>query len=202
MAALANKRRELFCREYVKTFNGTAAAKLAGYKPGAAQVTASMILCDPMVTRRVEELKEARWRSMEMSDAELRARIAATARFDPRRLKDAEGNPIPLHKLDDETAWALTGVDIEERTIREQDGDEEALISVRMMKYRAADKNKAQEMLSRMANLFKQDTSNAADSAVSAFAQVLGGMIGGQSGLGNLIEPAALPAPLPNGRPT
>lgn len=197
MAALANKRRELFAREYIKDFNGTAAAKRAGYKVGAAQVTSSRMLCDRMVTSRVEELKAARWRSMQMSDDELRARIAATARFDPRKLVDANGQPIELHKLDDETAWALSAVDLEERSIREQDGDEEALISIRTRKYRAADKNKAHEMLARMANLFKADTSNAADAAVTAFAQVFGGVIGDKSGIGGLIdvEPVAISRP-------
>jgi len=56
---------------------------------------------------------------------------------------------------------------MEERSIQDEDGDEKSIISVRTKKYRAADKGKAQEMLARMANLFKADTSNAADAAVT-----------------------------------
>lgn len=192
MERLANKRRELFCREYVGSakFHGTRAAIASGYSARTADKQASRLLSLADVIARVTQLKEERWQALQMSDAELKARIAATARFDPRKLVDVDGQSIPLHLLDDETAWALAAVDMEERLIQDEDGDEKSVISVRTKKYRAADKGKAQEMLARMANLFKADTSNAADAAVDAFAQVLGQVIGTRSGIAGLVQPA------------
>lgn len=38
------------------------------------------------------------------------AQISAVANFDPRKLYDAEGNRIPVHLLDDETAAAVARI--------------------------------------------------------------------------------------------
>lgn len=41
---------------------------------------------------------------------EMLAQIAAVAKFDQRKLYDADGNRIPVHLLDDETAAAIARI--------------------------------------------------------------------------------------------
>ena len=74
---------------------------------------------------------------------------AQIAFLDIRNLADDEGNPLPLKDLDDETAMALASVDIEEL------GRGEGF--ARVTKYKAGDRQKALDALSRNLGLFKED---------------------------------------------
>ena len=49
-------RLEIFCREYIKTLNGTNAAIAAGYKANSAHVSASRLLKNAKVKARIAEL--------------------------------------------------------------------------------------------------------------------------------------------------
>lgn len=52
----ANRRREIFAREYLKDLNGTRAAIAAGYSEKTAQEAASRLLSNAMVQKRIKEL--------------------------------------------------------------------------------------------------------------------------------------------------
>jgi len=65
-------------------------------------------------------------KAIERRRGEIRAQFALTAErvfqelgrlsyFDPRKLVDAQGKPIPLHLLDDDTAAALAAIELEMR---------------------------------------------------------------------------------------
>ena len=51
-----NPKRQRFCEEYAVDLNGAAAACRAGYAPGSAKVTASRLLTNDNVRKRVDEL--------------------------------------------------------------------------------------------------------------------------------------------------
>ena len=59
MPPLDNPKRDRFCREYVIDTNGAQAAIRAGYSAGSAKVTASRLLTDDNVQRRIAELQGA-----------------------------------------------------------------------------------------------------------------------------------------------
>lgn len=59
MAALANKRHEKFCHEYIKDMNATQAAIRTGYSKNTANRIGSRLLSNVDIKARVTELREA-----------------------------------------------------------------------------------------------------------------------------------------------
>lgn len=159
MAALKNAKRERFCLEYVKDLNGARAARAAGYTKNRSEQAAYELLTFPDVAGRVEELKAEAWKKLHMGKDELLARMAAVARFDPRKLFDELGNMKPAHEWDDETAWAVSGVDVEElKTVARKDDEDEVRAELQQIrKIRSSDRLKAQEMLGRYHGTFEED---------------------------------------------
>lgn len=59
MAALANKRHEKFCHEYIKDMNATQAAIRTGYSKNTANRIGSRLLSNVDIKARVAELRDA-----------------------------------------------------------------------------------------------------------------------------------------------
>ena len=102
-------RMEAFCRAYVTNgFNGLRAAISAGYSENGAGAQACALLKRPNVTRRISTLMAPGLKGNRITLENMLAQISAIAMFDKRKLYDADGNRIPVHLLDDETAAALS----------------------------------------------------------------------------------------------
>jgi len=98
---------------------------------------------------RITELKK----SMRISTERVLQEYARIAFADLRCLVDDEGRPIPLQDLDDDTAAALAGVELEVM------GDVDGPLKTTRHKYKIADKLKALEILAKRLKLF-EDTHN------------------------------------------
>lgn len=198
------KRVAKFVEEYVKDFNGRQAAIRAGYSPNGAEVTASRLLRNPNVravlapdlTKRVEERAEAINR-MELSVERTRLEIARLAYFDPRKMFDKSGNPIPLHELDDDTAACINGLDVLEEY--EGSGDDRRLIG-HVKKYKVADKNSALEKASKILGLFEQDNKQKAVSLSEAVSQFVQQLHGSQAGKLPMVQRQAPAKPGPDAK--
>lgn len=59
MAALANKRHEKFCHEYIKDMNATQAAIRTGYSEKTAKMQGSRLMTNDDIKARVAELRDA-----------------------------------------------------------------------------------------------------------------------------------------------
>lgn len=59
MAALANKRHEKFCHEYIKDMNATQAAIRTGYSEKTAKMQGSRLMTNDDIKARVKELRNA-----------------------------------------------------------------------------------------------------------------------------------------------
>lgn len=59
MAALANKRHEKFCHEYIKDMNATQAAIRTGYSEKTAKMQGSRLMTKDDIKTRVKELRDA-----------------------------------------------------------------------------------------------------------------------------------------------
>lgn len=102
-------RHELFCKTYVSNgFNATQAYIAVGYSPNGAQTSASQLLAQPHVTKRIQELKVPRFEQPVLTLEKTLAQVAAVGQFDRRKLYYADGTPIPVHLLDDATAAAIS----------------------------------------------------------------------------------------------
>jgi hypothetical protein len=69
-----NKRRELFCREYLRDLNSTQAAIRAGYSPKTANPRAARLLANVSIRERIAELK-----AQSLARPETQAGVAAQA---------------------------------------------------------------------------------------------------------------------------
>lgn len=106
-----NDRAEAFCRAYVTNgFNQRQAAISAGYSEVSAAVSANRLLKKDNVTRRIAMLMAPGLKAQGVTLENMLAQISAVANFDPRKLYDANGERIPVHLLDDETAAAVARV--------------------------------------------------------------------------------------------
>jgi phage terminase small subunit len=114
---LENERRERFCRNYTSgpdAFNKGRSYESAGYKVKniyVASANAIHLLKLPEVNQRVTWLKEQVWKELDITNAELVARAAAIARFDPAKLFDEGGAMLDMSKIDHETRMALASIE-------------------------------------------------------------------------------------------
>ena len=139
-------KRRLFVDEYLVDYNGKQAAIRAGYSETSAETSASRLLRSDKVSGAINErLADQRKRSEIRADNVL-SEINNIALFDPRDLFDSLGNPLPIEALDDRTASAIAGLEVESRA----DGSKVA-------KYRLASKLDALEKLMRHLGQYERD---------------------------------------------
>lgn len=106
-------RQEAFCREYVVDFNGAQAAIRAGYSSVGASTQALRLLANAEVSRRVAEFRARITNRLEVSAERVLQEYARLAFCDPRKAFDENGNLRPIHALDDDTAAAIAGMEVE-----------------------------------------------------------------------------------------
>lgn len=123
-----------FVSEYLKDCNATQAAIRAGYSAKTADAIGKENLRKPPIRAAVDAaLAKVADRAEVSAERVIRER-ARLAFFDPRKLLDADGNPIPLQDLDDDTAAAIAGLDV--ATSVSEDGS----VKTTVRKYRLANK--------------------------------------------------------------
>jgi phage terminase small subunit len=107
-------KQQAFVDEYIIDLNGTQAAIRAGYSPKTAAMQASRLLTNVKVVEALSIAgKNREIRTYINADRVLRE-IGRLAFFDPRKLFKADGSPIPVNELDDDTAAAVGGLEVQE----------------------------------------------------------------------------------------
>jgi phage terminase small subunit len=130
--------------------------------PQASKLAATYKVCT-----RVDELKSAAAKANGLT-VELALREAARlAFFDIRKLLDANGRPIPLHELDDDTAAAIQGLEL----AVEKSGKGEETVLTEVRRYKMVDKNAALERVFKHLNLYANEHESA--SPLKAMADLL-----------------------------
>ena len=108
-----NPKQRLFCHEYAKDRNATQAAIRAGYAENSANRTGSRLLTNDDIKSYADELCEKHLEKIDYSAEAVLREMARIAMFDPKKLFDDNGDLIPVHELDDDTARALASIEIE-----------------------------------------------------------------------------------------
>lgn len=118
-------------------------------------------------------LKEQTDRVAEQADVTQERVIQEIARlglFDPRKLFDGRGNPLPISQLDDDAAAAIAGLKVREIPM----GDDGQLATV--IEYKLADKNSALDKLMKYLGGYEKDNrqknESLADALMSAINRV------------------------------
>lgn len=112
---------------------------------------ASELRSKPIVTARIKELQEEIAKEAVFSAREILLMLKKLVMFDPRKLFKEDGSPKAISELDDETAFAIQGLDVLEEF--DYEGDQKVLIG-HTKKYKLADRNAAIEKAMRHLCLF------------------------------------------------
>lgn len=105
-------RQQRFVDEYLKDLNATQAAIRAGYSKKTAKVQGSRMLTNVAVAAVIEKRKKAASQRLEMSAEEIRQAFSRIGRHDVRKLFNEAGGLKPIHELDDDTAAAISGIEV------------------------------------------------------------------------------------------
>lgn len=109
---LALKPRErLFIHEYLVDLHAGRAAERAGYAPGAAHVAGARMLADPRITDHIERRIKEREARLEITQDQVLRELACIAFYDPAKMFDEDGAPLPLHKMPEAIRRAIAGLE-------------------------------------------------------------------------------------------
>lgn len=108
---------ERFALAYIAKGENARAAYLE-VKPHVTENTAGVeghrLLKIPNVQKLIEKHRAELRQRFALTTDRVVQELARVSYFNPKRLVDARGKPIPLHQLDDDTAAALASVEISE----------------------------------------------------------------------------------------
>lgn len=151
MAARLTDKQKRFVAEYLVDLNATAAAIRAGYSKKTAEVIGYENLRKPQIEAAINQAKQEREQRTEITQDMVIRECAKLAFFDIRKMFDGNGKPLDISQLDNDTAAALVGLDVQD--VYNFTGDEKQFIGY-VKKYKMADKLKALELLGRHVGAF------------------------------------------------
>lgn len=137
-----------FVREYLVDLNATQAAIRAGYSKNRAGEIGYQLLQKTTIQDAIKEEMDKRAERTEITADKVLKEFAKLAFFDPRNLFDDNGVPKDITQLDDNTAAALSGLDV----VQEYDPD--TGVTSYTKKYKLASKQSALDSLGRHLGMF------------------------------------------------
>lgn len=129
---------ERFAREYLIDLNGTQAAIRAGYSARTAGAQAHMLLKKLEVQALITKLRQESAERLDLTRDKMIQQYQRIGFSDVRKLFDAYGQIKPVTDLDDDTAAAIQGIDVEVRQIDGPDAPPVPVIKVRLADRKAA----------------------------------------------------------------
>ena len=180
-ASAADKRKAFVEAFFANGENGTQAAITAGFAEKSAGVTSAKLLKDTRVLAEITKRREELCASLEVTTERILKERARLAFFDPRKLFDANGKPIPIHELDDDTAAALAGLDVLEEY--SGTGKDRKFIGY-TKKYKLADKGASLTALEKIKGMYEKDNEQKTDSLTSLLHAI-------SAGSGSAFKPVA-----------
>lgn len=172
----AADRRKAFVESFLSNGgNATEAALKAGFSPNSADRQGARLLKDVRISSELAQRRTEIAQKLELTTERVLLEVARLALFDPRRLFDNTGQPIPIQDLDDDTAAALAGLDIHE----EYSGHGKDRVFVGYTKkYKIADKNSALEKAAKFLGLFEKDNKQKTDPLRDLLGALSGNVVG------------------------
>jgi phage terminase small subunit len=144
-----------FCREYIRDDNATRSYMRAyphcSYE--TAKANGSKLLTNTNVKARIEELRDARNKRLEISADKVLRRLEARASFNIADLYAPDGTFIPIHELDPDVAIGIKSIEIDE--IYSGKGDQRTAIGI-TRKITCLDGKASDELLGKNLKLWKE----------------------------------------------
>lgn len=134
--------------------NGRKAALAAGYSEGNADVQAWRMLKNAKVVQQIAMRQQSLARKYELTTDSVIRSLAQAVHFDPRKLYREDGSLKDVYELDDDTAMALSGVEVVEE---KGTGDDRGKVVGYTKKLKWLDKNAAREQAMKHLGLYLED---------------------------------------------
>ena len=147
--ALTPKQR-MFVKEYLVDLNATQAAIRAGYSPKTAYSAGQRLLKEVEIQNAVQSAMDERGERVKITQDRVLLEYARIAFFDSRKLFQSDGSPKDIQELDDDTAAALSGMDV----VQEVNSKNQTISYIR--KYRIANKLGALDSLAKHLGMFER----------------------------------------------
>lgn len=165
MPRLESATEEAIAQAYASTGAVGATAKTLGIDVSGAH---RAITTNPHILARSKELIETKFNKLNISAERVMTELARVAFASAKGIFDENGDMIPIHKLPDDVAATITGIDVETRW----EGKGDAAVPITMKKIRRADKMSA---LNTLAKHFKivGDDNDGVNALASALADRL-----------------------------
>lgn len=158
-------KQELFIAEYLKDGNATRAAKAAGYSEDTAHAIGWENLRKPEIAEEIAKRQNNRLQRLEVDADKVLQELAKLAFFDPRNFYRPDGSLKDPQELDDITAMALAGWEVEQAY--EHFGKGQAKPSGDLKKIKMVDKGQNLERLGRHLKLFTDKVELGADDSLA-----------------------------------
>lgn len=146
---------ERFCREYIFDDNATRAYMRSYPKSSysAAKVSAHHLLTKPNLISRIDELRAARVKRLEIDGDKVLRRLEARASVTPRDFYKADGSFIPIHELDPDVAIGIKSIEVVE--LFEGRGEDRQAVGL-VRKITMVDGKASDELLGKNLRLWKE----------------------------------------------
>ncbi|OWK39535.1 terminase small subunit [Fimbriiglobus ruber] len=168
-------KQEKFCQKYIELGNASEAYRQAydaeNMSPEAIHEEAYRLTIHPDVSLRIEDLRRLARKRHEVTADRVIAEYAKLAFLDIRKAFDEDGNLKPIHEMDDDTAAAIAGLEVEVKRVAGSSSDDlesqahggalkrtYADLSTRIHKIKLADKKGALDSLARHLGMFTDKT--------------------------------------------
>ncbi len=133
-----------FVAEFLIDRNATQAAIRAGYSRKTANEQGARLLANVSVRAAIDSVQNDLAHRAGITAEQVMRERRRIALFDPRRLFNAEGSPIPIQDLDDDVVAAIAGIEIVQMGT-----DKETGVACMVKKYRLAAKDSSLTALER-----------------------------------------------------
>lgn len=142
-----------FVQEYLIDLNAKQAAIRAGYSERTAEQQGSRLLSYAKVAAAVAEGKKTVAEKLGITAERVLRELGRLAFLDIRNAFDEDGNLKPIHELDDDTAAAIAGIEVE--SLFDGKGNDREIIG-RLHKLKLSDKKAALDTLAKHLNLLTE----------------------------------------------
>ena len=151
-------KQELFAHKYLETGNASEAYRLSyaagNMKPASVHRSAAALLANPKIASRLADLKGRQLKRHEVTVDRVLAEYGKLAFLDIRKAFDGDGKLKAIHDLDDDTAAAISGLEVETRVTPGGDGQGHN----RLHKIKLSDKRAALDSLAKHLGMFVERT--------------------------------------------
>ena len=165
------EKQEAFCQSYLIDFNGSRAAKDAGYSAESSAQEASRLLTNVKIQARINALRVEMGKGFNITRERIAQEYARIAFFDIRKIHDEDDALKPVKEFSDDEAAAIAGIETEDIWDRDVEGNR---IKIgRLRKVKVTDKRGALDSLAKLMGYNAPDKTSMVDDQGNAVQPII-----------------------------